>query len=125
MKTLGKTLKAIALLTACTTLLSANSQARDNTPKGNYTALTSGESLARDLSEKNYACQVQAKNGIQGLVLVQTDNQKMAFDTASRSTALTMNGKQSKTIAVVQCIERPKARFTDSTFQKFFEESPL
>ena len=125
MKTLGKALKAIALLTICTTLLSANSQARDDAPKRNYTALTSGKSLARDLPEKNYACQVQAKNGIQGLVLVQTDNQKMAFDTASRSTALTMNGKQSETIAVVQCIELPKARFTDSTFQKFFEESPL
>ncbi|MFT4824002.1 MAG: hypothetical protein ACI9DH_000786 [Halioglobus sp.] len=106
MKTLGKALKAAVLLTAYTAILCANSQ-------------------ARDMPQKSFACQVQAKNGIQGLVLVQVDNRSMAFEVASSSIANTLNGKQSPTIAVVQCIELPKGRFTDSTFQKFFETTPL
>ena len=105
MKTLGKTLKAGIPLTILAALLSASSS-------------------ARDMPEKSFACQVQAKNGIQGLVMVQTDNRKMAFDLASNSTASTLNGKQSAAIAVVQCIELPAERFTDSTFQKFFETTP-
>lgn len=124
MKTLGKALKAAVLLAACTALLSANSQARE-APVKNYDELLRGEGQVPDMPENSYACQVQAKNGIQGLVLVQADNKKMAFDTASRSTALTMNGTRSETIAAVECIDVPKGRFTDSTFQRFFEEAPL
>lgn len=106
MKILGKALKVVVSTTILLAVFSANS-------------------YARYLPEKSFACQVQAKNGIQGLVLVQVDDRKMAFETASELQALTLNGKRSATIAVVQCIELPKERFTDSTFQKFFESTPL
>ena len=106
MRILVKPLKAAIPLTILTTLLS--------------TSL-----YARDMPQKSFACQVQAKNGIQGLVLVQTEDRKMAFEAASRSMATTLNGRKSATIAVVKCIETHKEQFTDSTFQKFYEATPL
>ena len=125
MKTLAKSLNAGIALTILTALLSANSYARGDRTQTNTNEQAERGSVARALPEKSYACQVGAKNGLQGLVMVQTDNRQMAFETASNSMARTLNGRQSPTIAVVQCIEHPKGRFADSTFQKFVENTPL
>jgi len=97
MKILGKALKVVVSTTILLAVFSANS-------------------YARYLPEKSFACQVQAKNGIQGLVLVQVDARKMAFETASELQALTFNGIRSATISVVLWIEVPIVRFTDCTF---------
>lgn len=128
MKDLGKKPEACFALIILTALLSANSYAypRDRSDTNiDPRDLREPSSVARDLPENSFACQVQAKNGLQGLVLVQTDNRKMAFDSASNSIASTLNGRQSATIAVVECIKLPEGRFIDSTFQKFFENTPL
>ena len=77
------------------------------------------------MPSEEYACQVQAEGGRQGLVLVQTDTRKMAFDTALHSTAKTIDGTRRRVVAVVECIHRPEERFRDTTFQKFFESVPL
>ena len=89
-----------------------------------FSVLYAGGARAAMPSEE-YACQVQAEGGRQGLVLVQTDNKKMAFEVSLRSTARTLDGSLSRVLAVVECIHLPAERFRDATFQKFFESAPL
>ena len=99
-KTLGKTL-GLALLA---TTLNTNAVANE---------------------DESYACQVQAKGGRQGLVLLQTRNKEEALQKALNFQALTIDGTRHASIALVECILRPNGKFRDSGFQRFYEGVPL
>ncbi|MCB1841790.1 MAG: hypothetical protein KDI09_02415 [Halioglobus sp.] len=71
-----------------------------------------------------YACEVLTQAGVSGLVLIQADNMQDAQAAAVKAEAITIGGQTSPAMSVVQCIETPKGRFTDSQFQRFYEELP-
>ena len=70
-----------------------------------------------------YACEVMTQAGVSGLV-IQADSMEDAQAAALRAEALTIGGERSPAMSLVQCIETPQGRFSDSQFQRFYEELP-
>ncbi len=77
------------------------------------------------LPDNEYACQVQTRVGVQGLVLVQADTKEKAVKVAGGASALTANGTHSKATAVVECIRRPGETFQDAEFKRFYQTAAL
>ena len=73
------------------------------------------------LPDNSYACQVETKNSGPGLVAVQAHSSKAARKLALQFDALTRNGTRARPTALVECIKAPEGRFSDSTFQYFYE----
>lgn len=71
-----------------------------------------------------YACEVMTQAGVSGLVLIQADNMQDAQRAALKAEAITIAGETSLAMSLVQCIKTPEGRFTDSQFQRFYEELP-
>ena len=77
------------------------------------------------LPDGEFACQVLTENGQSGLVLVQTGSETDAVRAAGAAIALEMDGGDSKTVSVVECIRTPREKFKDALFNSFQEDFPL
>ena len=71
-----------------------------------------------------YACEVMTRSGVAGLVWVQADTMDDASTAALKVEALTLGGDSSPAMSVVQCIQEPDGRFSDSQLQRFYENQP-
>jgi len=82
-------------------------------------------SAAIDVGEETFACEVQTKAGVAGLVFIQADSvqEAKAFDLNSAK-ARAINGQKSEALSIVQCIDSREGRFSDSTFQAFYKSLP-
>ena len=72
-----------------------------------------------------YACQVLTAGGNYALALIQANTQDEAIATAKSRRVFVADGIWSDAVEVVQCIDRPDGRFSDSAFQTVYEKTPL
>lgn len=86
-------------------------------------ALVSGTAAAQ-LPQNTYACEVQTKDGVAGLVLVQADTVEEAKTASGAATAHKVGGGKSPAVSVVECIDARQGSFRDSYFQNFYEKFP-
>lgn len=86
-------------------------------------AVASG-AAATELPKNSYACQVQTKAGVAGLVLVQADSLAEAQQVSGAATAYKIAGGESPAISVIECIEAGEGRFRDGQFQSFYKNFP-
>lgn len=72
--------------------------------------------------DRVFNCQVVTVTGAQGLVSLQSLSLEDARQGAVGKTALTLLGNKDTAARVIQCVEKGKGnRFTDSSFQAWFE----
>ena len=81
-------------------------------------------SLQAQSAEKSFACEVHTEAGVSGLVVAQAEDMKKAKEMVKNASALTLAGDTSRARSVVQCIDARKGRFSDATFQSFYEKLP-
>lgn len=85
--------------------------------------LMSGAASAQ-LPQGTYACEVQTKDGIAGLVMVQADTLAKAQTAATKARASKIAGGESQATSVIECIVVGEGSFRDSHFQQFYENFP-
>ncbi len=85
--------------------------------------LVSGTASAQ-LPQVTYACEVQTKDGVAGLVMVQSDARATAQAAAKKANAYKIGGGESPAVSIVECIVAGKGSFSDSYFQQFYENFP-
>ena len=71
-----------------------------------------------------FACQVIARSGAAGLVVIRADSLEQARQAVIGASAYTTDAVRSPATRVVQCIRRGEERFTDYQFQQFYEAVP-
>ncbi len=69
-------------------------------------------------------CQVTTRGGVDGLVMVQTNDPEQAERVAAVSSAVLPDGSHAPATGVVQCVLRGKEHFTDPGFRRFAENLP-
>lgn len=81
---------------------------------------TAGVAQAQ-VPDKVFACEVLTEAGVSGLVVAQAEDMQEAKKLVMTSSAKTMAGYDSKTRSIIQCIDARSGRFSDGTFQSFYE----
>ncbi|MEM8560627.1 MAG: hypothetical protein AAGF57_00260 [Pseudomonadota bacterium] len=89
---------------------------------GLATVISAAAVADREWPEKVYDCHVATISGAYGLVSIQAYSQQAAREGVKGLTATTMAESTGTADRVIQCIEqRSGRRFSDSSFQAWFE----
>jgi len=77
-----------------------------------------------ELPPSEYACHVVTSGGAPGLVELQVESRRRAMAVAGKLPARTVTGGRVQAARVIECVQRPQGRFSDSNFQAFYENAP-
>ena len=77
-----------------------------------------------ELPSSEYACHVVTQGGAPGLVELQVDSRQRAMAGAGSLQARTVTGSREQAARVIECVQRPRGRFSDGNFQAFYENAP-